>query len=1377
MRRPWEWLGVLVLLAMPVLAQEAPPALRDWKDWVLHDVPAHACPMLATGAGSPGERPCAWPGRLALDVGKDGAHFSFTVHVDARSWVPLPGDARYWPQQVSADGKPVAVLQHGNAPALQLEPGEYALRGMLPWSTRPARLRVPESIGLVTLTLDGNAVTRIERHDDQLTLGEAAAAQRAADALSVRVYRRLADGMPPQLETRLQINVTGSAREVLLGPALPVGFVAVSLEGDLPARLESDGRLRIQLRPGEWEMTLGARGTEVLSRIALHLPAEPWPRQEIWSYADDPALRGTRVQGHATDASQADVPDEWEQLPAYVLDDGDGLTIEQGTRGGEDAQGDQLTLARELWLDFDGTGFTALDHLTGTLRRSQRLDIAGPWQLLTASQGGKPLLVTSSDKAPSGLELRQTAVKLSAVLRFPGRGVMPSGGWQTPLEAIDVKLHLPHGYRLIGATGVDRSPNSWIARWSLLDLFVVAVIALLAGRLASWPWALVALGFLVLSQHEGDAPRWTLAAALALALLMRALPEGRLRVFARAGAGVLLALTVLWALPFASAQMNYALHPELEEDGQSVMPPFVPEQPRDASSNAPAMAEADTYALPAPLPPPPPGLPTSAEAQEEGAAELKQEAQAEQKAETPAAPAMVLRAITVTGSRITAADTIGQEMDAHSIVQAGPGIPQWETDNDYELGWSGPITSEQTARLVIAPSWLVRLLRVVMLAMLAALLARVVLNVMKPGQPSWRGLRAGGAVAVLALMLMPHTAQAQSTPGSELLAQYRQRLVEAAPCAPNCATAAQASVQASGDRLMLDLDVHTGAPIGVPMPQVDDALSLQSVAVDGRDAELLRINDTLLVKLDRGVHRVALRYAMTSADTASLRFPLHPQRVVFSGDGWKADGVDEGRLLGDSIALNRVRAAADGKGVDVVAQTFPPYVRLTRTLELGTQWTVRNAVERVAPKEGGFSLELPLLPGEHPLGDDARVHDGHIGITFTADQDEVTWTSRLDRTEKLALSAPSLDGRAEQWVLQTAPMWHVETKGVPGTVSDDGLSFQPLPGENLQVAINQPKAVAGDSLAFDSVTLVSHTGDRVTESELDLAARSTRGGEHAISLPVGVELLDARRDGAPINLAIRDNKLSLPLWPGTHHYVIRLREPHGVGLATRTSSLSLIAPAANIALVNNLPEDRWVLWTWGPAAGPAVLYWSQLIVLLVAAWLLARYAPAPLRFHQWLLLGLGFSAFAWGAYAFVVAWLILLGLRARHVAPDRFRMRFNLCQAALAVVTLAALAVLVSAVPKGLLGLPDMHVDGNGSYAWRLQWFVDQATDALPRAGVLSVSIWVYKIAMLLWALWLANALIGWLRWGFEAWSHGGYWRPRKPKLMVEPPPVPRVSE
>jgi hypothetical protein len=138
--------------------------------------------------------------------------------------------------------------------------------------------------------------------------------------------------------------------------------------------------------------------------------------------------------------------------------------------------------------------------------------------------------------------------------------------------------------------------------------------------------------------------------------------------------------------------------------------------------------------------------------------------------------------------------------------------------------------------------------------------------------------------------------------------------------------------------------------------------------------------------------------------------------------------------------------------------------------------------------------------------------------------------------------------------------------------------------------------------------------------------------------------------------------------------------------------------------------------------------------------------------------------------------LILLGLRARAAVASWRAGLFDLMQLGLALLTVAALGVLVAAVPGGLLGQPDMHIAGMDSSALRLHWFVDRSVDVLPQAGVFSLPLWTYKLAMLAWALWLANALIGWLRWGFDAWSRGGYWR-RAEARPAAPPPLPGSGE
>jgi hypothetical protein len=48
--------------------------------------------------------------------------------------------------------------------------------------------------------------------------------------------------------------------------------------------------------------------------------------------------------------------------------------------------------------------------------------------------------------------------------------------------------------------------------------------------------------------------------------------------------------------------------------------------------------------------------------------------------------------------------------------------------------------------------------------------------------------------------------------------------------------------------------------------------------------------------------------------------------------------------------------------------------------------------------------------------------------------------------------------------------------------------------------------------------------------------------------------------------------------------------------------------------------------------------------------------------------------------------------------------------------------------------------------------------------------MWWYKAAMLLWALWLAFALVRWLPIAWKALGSGGFWRKKQRSAM--PPPA-----
>jgi hypothetical protein len=95
-------------------------------------------------------------------------------------------------------------------------------------------------------------------------------------------------------------------------------------------------------------------------------------------------------------------------------------------------------------------------------------------------------------------------------------------------------------------------------------------------------------------------------------------------------------------------------------------------------------------------------------------------------------------------------------------------------------------------------------------------------------------------------------------------------------------------------------------------------------------------------------------------------------------------------------------------------------------------------------------------------------------------------------------------------------------------------------------------------------------------------------------------------------------------------------------------------------------------------------------------------------------------------------------------------------QLALGGLSIFAIGGLISAIPSGLLQQPDMSVR---SPTGGFDWFIDQTQGALPQVSLFSVPLIVYKVAILLWALWLSFALLRWLPWAWSSFSANGLWR------------------
>jgi hypothetical protein len=1391
-------LGTLLLasaalaLAGPLSRSEVPAPLKDWLPWALHGQEARLCPP---AYNADADKACVWPSSLAVQADASGARFRYEVQLfGPQALVALPGEPGRWPTDVRGDGQPLPVGEQDGRPMALLGPGRHVIEGRIDWSALPPDLRLPQGVGSLALSVGGVPVQRAPDNEGRVWLRQAAEVEQSTDAYSVHTTRRIDDGVPLRIHTHIEIAVSGKAREIVLPVALLPGLVPEAIESALPARLKEGGALVVQARPGRWQISLRAR---LMSPVqALTLPAQA-PEAEVWSFEARNDVRLVSVEGApSVDPRQVAMPEDWRSLPAYRLAPGGTLKLVQSRRGNPEPPPDRLTLARDLWLDFDGQGYTAHDVIGGTLSRSSRLEMAAPAVLGRASVDGDDQPVTRlKEGGPQGIEVRGGAARLSADSRIEGaQRTLPATGWQVDISQASAQLNLPPGWRLLHATGVDNAQGSWLSRWTLWDFFFVLLSALAAGKLFGAATGGVLGLALVLSWHMPGAPQSLWLVLLALHGLGRVLPAGRLLPWVRwgeRGAALLIALVLL---PYAVDQARLSIYPSLERpwqtqgDADPVRTRAAAQTEAQASADADAEAEAAVAEAPSPAPVPSPS------GSDYGVSGVSRKVAQASSTAKPPSPSQVPR----------------EEVDPSARVQTGPGLPRWQWAT-HRLEWQGPVQAGQSLRLMLLPPWGTVLLRLLSLALMAWALWRMVGRCAKPGagwpwpharreasRPSSSMADGGAAVAsivllscsvaaALAMGLMPADARAASpaaqpvapatvpadddaevgptTPSAGVLDELRDRLTAAPDCMPRCADIARLLVVAQDARIQLRLEVHALADVAVPLPGQGDAWRPSQITVDGRAATARRDGrGALWVALPRGVHQVVLEGDAGQAASVDIALPLPVREVRAQAEGWTLSGQDSRGQASGALSLSRAQVASANPDGGTQRDALPPFVRVQRTVHLGLRWTIETRIERVAPSLAPVRVRVRLAPGE-AVNDEAVQVDQGVATVLLGAGESTGFSSTLAVGPRLVLDSAREPNQIEVWTLDASTQWHTDLSGIAPVVHQaEGRwrpTWQPWPGEQVVIQISRPAGVAGQTFTIDQVRTDVTPGARATDVSSQVRLRSSQGGNHRVELPPGAELLGVWIDGQQLPVQLARGVLMVPVTPGAHALRVDWREARGMGPRFVSSRLNLGAAGVNDSLSIHVPQDRVVLAVGGPAVGPAVLFWGVLLVIVAIGIALSRWRGSPLGAVAWVLLGLGVAQMSLAGLAAVVGWFLVLEARGRwglQLGPRSFKA----AQVLLALWGLIAAGTLLETVRVGLLGYPDLMVLGNGSDASHLRWYADRFAQSTASAWVVSMPVLLYRVLMLLWALWLAASMLRWIRWGWERFSAGGYWPDKK---------------
>ncbi len=1373
--------------ANPMTVEQVPEPLKPWVGWVLDGKQDLNCPYFFNES----ERQCAWPGTLNLSLHDKGGSFTQTWEVYGKTTIRLPGDSQHWPQGLlaGADNRSLPVLEQAGHPVITLDKGSYSLSGQFVWDHLPETLLVSPETGLVTLSINEQPVANPEFNEAGSLWLSRNNEGTSEDNLDIQVFRKIHDSHPLEVTTQVQLQVSGKQRNIELPAVLLDNFIPLKLESPLSTRMDQNGKLQVQLRPGEWTLSITGRAPATLS--ALHLPQStaPWPSEEVWVYAADNSMRQVQIEGvNSIDPSQTRLPAEWKAFPAYLLTADSTLKLVEQHRGLTSVPA-QLNLERQMWLDFAGTGYTLRDRLSGMLSQQSRLEVLPDIQLGRIMLNDKPQLITrQATSQASGVEVRQQALNLEADSRYEAaRSHPPVSGWQQDLQQVNTTLHLPPGWLLFAASGTDNLPDTWLQQWSLLDLFLVLLITVATSYLYGWQWGLLAALALVLTWHQSDAPRYIWLNLLAVTALMQAIQKHSARRFLNYYRWLSLLLLVAIILPYTIERVRIALYPQLEY--ADVM---------TASSNG---GEVNPAAVPFAAPAPLPMAQTATDPALEMAdvtRNMAEKSAAVISSAKPMAPAVKARgqyqdAVKDEYSRKSYSSGMNEkqvanlrDIDPNSMIQTGPGLPNWQW-RQVQLAWSGIIKPDERMGLWLIPPVMHSLLIGLGVLVLWLFAARVALDHPKLKQllSRFRPPKATAQVSVWLICALPvlllfsanSLAETPEVPDKATLQSLEERLTRAPECLPDCAQIENLHIVLQDNGLSMRLRAHAASAVAIPIPGNQSTWLPQSVNIDDKLSVPVWRDDaqSLWVNIPEGQHDILLQGTLPNRSNIALALPLKPHRVTWQGAGWQVDGIRDNGVPEDQLQLNRTETTQAANNQDMA--TLPPFVKIQRRLELGLDWYITTTISRISDASTPITLNVPLLAGEQPLSEQFTLKDKALQINLKPQQDSLQWTSRLAPTEQMQLTASENSAWLEEWQIAASPIWHVDSKGLPATdyteTNEQGVyTWKPWPTETLALSITRPQGVQGQTVTILGSQTHIEVGKRARDVTLKLNLDSSRGTQHTLSLPANTTLKTLTIDGTKQAIQQQQGKVILPLMPKKQEAELTWQETEAMPFIYRFPAINTGLPSVNHAANLQLPQDRWVLWVKGPLLGPAVLFWGQLIVILGMAILLGRSQLTPLKTWQWFLLGVGLSQSSAYLMIVIAAWLIALAWRSKHDLKNRPEWQFDLLQVSLVLLTIVALINLVGAVANGLLGSPDMQIAGNNSSAYNLNWYQDRMANELPQPLVISVPILYYRLLMLAWALWLALALLGWLRWGWQAFSHGGLWRKPPARTRREPHPI-----
>lgn len=1178
--RKITFLLVLIFATNPVISPQAesqvpagvPPELNPWVDWVrsAHQDFTERSQCSSINSNGSSMDLCLWTYPMSLHLDNTGGRFSFQVTIDPREsestleglMVKLPGQYGAWPLDVTIENTADKTIENpvvlNNAPSdtpyIKLKPGNYKITGIFRWTEIPDRLQVPEDTIVSSILIDRRSEIH-GRKESNVSLASVSydsagrlilGGTRFINSDVLSISRRVSDGAPTTIETRLRVLLEGEPGEIDLAPALLDHGVELGIESGQESRHTKEGTWLVSLSPGEnlvvFKTLFPAPITSVSPKTK---PSEGWSDVEYWSFPTRKEYRSFTLEGGLqADPKMVDVPLEWGGDQLRVLTGNEELLLREKKSVRPEIP-TNLSIARTSWLNPSDGKVAHREIITGEIGSLMRLDFKPARKAQFIHDSGQSRLITASTTGDVGVEVRTPVVRLATgsleeVPHDSFHADLPISGLSSDAENLEWELRVPYGWTILHATGADTFVGLWWQQFS--PMAVILICGNFIGSLAIWGVPMAIL--LLLCSVVGIDTQFPAVVLLGNCFLITQKTLFRKLNMAELSLAIIKSLfliSFLWALV-------YSIYPDIQGPAGDSISSFN-NLPVTTNSNGEANNYTSGYfakanyidarvsesadviltfvnrsfgaliMIAAGIG----GIISALFGQHRAAAGLLivatgsfmvrslvsswfNDSTLSSEGYSIYQPSSAYHSPSVpfntdgssTGNGFSTPET--SKPDTLNIPQTGKALPSW-TGKTIFLTWKTGATASKSLQLFFLPAYVLIAIKSVLLMLLLILTSGRFLQMIRITPMIF--------IILMAMSIAP-SGYAEFPPQyllDELANRIRQRtpVTENIRCSQPCHHLENLMVSIENNMLTLTARVHSEGESIWPIPV---EIQVTDVSINGITSPV-HGNHSLgtLVRIQKGINQVTIHGEVLPSK--ALNFDLQPGYLELNAPGWRVSNERPLRLL----PLNQ-----EAKGGESAK-----WFILRRDISVGRTWSISNTLSPLGNSQGESLIQIPLLKEERVLNSSPdvrtrRLDDGSGVVQVKLkDVEKVVWSSQISPSDSINIPSLGNIGVSQYWQLSCRDDYKCNSKTTAVALKDaPGFwEWEAAAGQSLEVQVHRLTGITGKTKTLLYHHLHLNRGERTSETTLELSYVTSVAQQESIQYPDGARLVEAVANGQP----------------------------------------------------------------------------------------------------------------------------------------------------------------------------------------------------------------------------------------------------------------------